>query len=54
MTPDENGQFQFYLYAARGISNAFEPVHHEIEKLQYLTSACEEQRANGDYSGYVP
>lgn len=48
MIPDENGQFQFYLYAARGISSAFEPVHHETEKLLHLTSACEEQRANGE------
>lgn len=48
MIPDENGQFQFYLYAARGISSALDPVHHETEKLLHLASACEEQRMNGE------
>lgn len=45
MNPDEEGRFQFYLYAARGVSSALDPVHHEVEKLLQLTTACEDRRS---------
>ena len=48
MLPDSDGQYRFYLYAARGVSSAFEPVHHETEKLAHLASVCESQRIESD------
>jgi hypothetical protein len=48
MILDKDGRFQFYLYAARGTSSAFDPVHHETEKLLQLTSACEKRRVKGE------
>lgn len=48
MNPDENGNFQFYLYAARGLSSAFEPVNHEVERMDQIAVACEQHRAEGD------
>lgn len=48
MIPDGNDRFQFYLYAARGVSSAFEPVNFEIARMQELASVCSTERAESD------
>lgn len=48
MIPDSEGRYKFFLYAARGVSKAFEPVHHETKKLNRLASVLEERRAKRD------
>jgi hypothetical protein len=48
MLPDEDGLYQFYLYAARGVSSALEPVNHHMDKLIQIALACEEQRTTSD------
>jgi hypothetical protein len=44
MLPDNDGRFQFYLYAARGVSSALDPVNHETKRMLQLATACEERR----------
>ncbi|MFC4987151.1 carbon-nitrogen hydrolase family protein [Saliphagus infecundisoli] len=48
MNPDENGHFRLFLYAARGLSSALEPVNHETEKMKQIASACEQRRTGSD------
>lgn len=48
MLPNEDGRYQFYFYAARGVSSALEPVNHHSNELMQIASACEEQRTAND------
>lgn len=45
MVPDESGRFQFYLYAARGVSSAFDPIQHEVKKMGTVASKCHSLRS---------
>lgn len=47
MLPDEQGRFQFYLYAARGVSSALDPVDYCTESMLRVVDACEEQHISG-------
>lgn len=48
MIPDDDGKFQFFLHAARGVSSALDPVDHNSDSLIEVAKACETRRADSD------